>query len=484
MTDKDEKRPIPELTSEHAEVEMTKSESTKPETTLKRPSYSNPYGRYNLLVVFVVTYCLTYVGFGYHFYGPHTLWFHSTRILPSFKYLAKYNCQVEPLPPSEFYHRQERLSEILQYQAHPQSTSYILEPGANAGYFANVSLASWRRSERPLLVVLSPLPNNKLSIRVLTPKFESSRAKAVFRIPSEASVEFIEWAEDEDPYSVLARAVGPERVIVDDDMRQFVVEGLRGAGFRIATQRHALSAIRQLRERKTEKEIEIMKCANELTLVALKDVRDRMWIGMTESQARSIIGKALLGAGLGKDGGGIFTTVQFGKSAGLPHGGGEDRTLTKSDLITFDLGGSLHGYWSDVTRTFALPGSTIPSSHLEIWFTVARAQKAAFNAVKKGARGSDIDAAARRVIEAAGKGKYFTHRLGHGIGMELHESPYLRGGNDVPLASGNTFSDEPGIYIEGELGIRLEDCFVVDENGKARLLTEGVGGAAKTPWLP
>ncbi|KAG8929632.1 hypothetical protein FRC02_005297 [Tulasnella sp. 418] len=448
MTDKDEKCPIPELTCEHAEVEMTKSESTKPETTLKRPSYSNPYGRYNLLVVFVVTYCLTYVGFGYHFYGPHTLWFHSTRILPSFKYLAKYNCQVEPLPPSEFYHRQERLSEILQYQAHPQSTSYILEPGANAGYFANVSLASWRRSERPLLVVLSPLPNNKLSIRVLTPKFESSRAKAVFRIPSEASVEFIEWAEDEDPYSVLARAVGPERVIVDDDMRQFVVEGLRGAGFRIATQRHALSAIRQLRERKTEKEIEIMKCANELTLVALKDVRDRMWIGMTESQARSIIGKALLGAGLGKDGGGIFTTVQFGT------------------------------------------------------------QKAAFNAVKKGARGSDIDAAARRVIEAAGKGKYFTHRLGHGIGMELHESPYLRGGNDVPLASGNTFSDEPGteqlffssdaplidlslmepdiagIYIEGELGIRLEDCFVVDENGKARLLTEGVGGAAKTPWLP
>jgi len=144
----------------------------------------------------------------------------------------------------------------------------------------------------------------------------------------------------------------------------------------------------------------------------------------------------------------------------------------------------LHGYWSDVTRTFALPSSTIPSEHLKIWYTVKAAQEVALGRAREGVRAEAVDAAARAVIESAGFGKYFTHRLGHGIGLEVHESPYLRGGYTRELLTGHTFSNEPGIYIEGKVGVRLEDCMVIDKDGQAVLLTKEVGGASRSPWMP
>lgn len=154
-------------------------------------------------------------------------------------------------------------------------------------------------------------------------------------------------------------------------------------------------------------------------------------------------------------------------NAALPHGGAADKVLERQDLITFDVGGTLHGYWSDVTRTFALPESQIPSHHLEIWNIVKEAQNAAFKIIAKSVKAKDVDGAARTVIEKAGFGGFFTHRLGHGmsvdvitaplecnssylsgIGLDLHESPYLRGDSQNQLALGNTFSNEPGETTE------------------------------------
>ncbi|KAG8914761.1 hypothetical protein FRC00_011066 [Tulasnella sp. 408] len=171
-----------------------------------------------------------------------------------------------------------------------------------------------------------------------------------------------------------------------------------------------------------------------------------MYIGMRESQANKWMKQALLEAGLGPAN--IFATTQFGVNAALPHGGAPEKVLERQDLITFDVGGVLHGYWSDVTRTFALPESHIPSRHLELWNIVKEAQNAAFKVATKGANATDVDRAARGVIEKGGFGEFFSHRLGHGIGIDLHESPYLRGDSQNHLAVGNTFSNEPGKSIE------------------------------------
>jgi Xaa-Pro aminopeptidase len=139
---------------------------------------------------------------------------------------------------------------------------------------------------------------------------------------------------------------------------------------------------------------------------------------------------------------------------------------------------------ADSWQTFALHESEIPQEHLDIWKLVHLAQAAALATATNGTVASMVDAAARSTIAAAGYGRYFTHRLGHGIGLETHESPYLVGGSAAVLASGHTFSDEPGVYIEGKVGVRLEDCFVVSEDGTPAYLTQKVGGAAQSPWDP
>jgi len=132
----------------------------------------------------------------------------------------------------------------------------------------------------------------------------------------------------------------------------------------------------------------------------------------------------------------------------------------------------------------ALPDSKIPEENLCIWEKVHTAQSVALNAAKDGVITSAVDAAARSSLQAAGYAQYFTHRLGHGIGLEVHEEPYLRGGTDDVIRTGHTFSDEPGVYIEDKVGVRLEDCFYIAEAGTAVYLTQNVGGQTKSPWQP
>jgi len=351
-------------------------------------------------------------------------------------------------------------------------------------------------------------------VTILTPLFEARRA-SLLHVPvlPDSSITFIEWAEHENPYTVLEHSLSLSHlnIIADESMRYFVAQGLLDAGFHILTAPTDTYPILALREQKSSEELALLTCANEVTLLALRAVQKRMYIGMRESDARTLIKSALTAAGLTD----IEALVLFGENAALPHGSGTDRVLGIHDLALFDIGGKLHGYTSDLTRTIALPDSQIPSSHLALWYTVQRAQLAAHAAVHEDVLARSVDAVARAVIEESGNGKFFTHRLGHGIGLDMHESPYLRGGidNDAVIAVNNTFSNEPGIYREEEVGIRLEDCFAVlrdaeDEEtgdapssprssssepgsgsekrgrGRARLFTEGVGGFARSPWLP
>lgn len=416
--------------------------------------------------------------------------------MPTFSHLVEHCADTKPIPASEFHLRQQALAEKLHALG---GAAYIAEPGANALYFANLSLAQWWLSERPFLLIITPIlqeqeshngervaitPVVRSQVLILTPQFEYTRAK-LLHIPTSSNVTFIPWAESESPYKAVVSALKKRhrgqmpKIFVDEGSRFFIVDGIEQISKDFIVE-NSPSEIQALRESKSSAELALLRCANEVTLMALREVRRHLYFGIRESDAKALILQALMSAGLKN----VDALVLFGENAALPHGSGTDRQLGEDDFALFDMMGSLHGYYSDLTRTIALPTSKIPSKHLEVWYTVHAAQSAAKHAAHRGVKASEVDSAAREVIGSVGAGQYFTHRLGHGIGIQVHESPYLRGGNEALLAIGNVFSNEPGIYIEHQVGVRLEDCFFIDEQGKPVLLTAGVGGQAASPWNP
>ncbi|KAH9934675.1 peptidase M24 [Fomitopsis serialis] len=406
----------------------------------------------------------------------------SQYLQPDFSHLAEHCAHISPIPTSSFLQRQQALAQTLHQL---NASAYIAEPGASAAYFANLSASHWHLSERPLLLIVSPRLDSHdqvhAQVSILTPAFEATRAK-LLSIPSSDEISYPSWSEDVDPFEVAVSAVPLLKegtIYVDGMTRSFVLDGLQKA----AAQSNVLTApveIRRLRERKSTEELEIMKCVNEVTLLAIRDVRENVKIGMRESEVRQLMSTALSAAGLSD---GSCLTL-FGENAALPHGSGTDRVLGAHDFVLVDCDGGLHGYQSDVTRTYALPESTIHAAYLRVWHLVHSAQANALATARNGTITAEVDAAARSTLAAQGYAQYLTHRLGHGVGLEVHESPYLRGGSEDVILTGHTFSDEPGVYIEGQVGIRLEDCFYVHENGTAIFLTAGVGGAARGPWDP
>lgn len=388
---------------------------------------------------------------------------------------------IRPIAASSYHDRQQRLAEILHSLG---AAAYIAEPGANAAYFANVSSSHWHISERPLLLIVQPQRDDNgqihANVSILTPSFEATRAK-LLPIPSASNITWPEWREEVDPYDVAISSLSSKEyggtIFVDGYMRNFVVDGLRNAAAHVKVA-SAPVEIRRLRERKSKEEIDILKCANEATVLGIRAARQQMTIGMRESQAQALVVNALSANGLSNPG----ALTLFGENAALPHGSGTDKILKQSDFILVDAGGSLHGYTSDVTRTFALSQSRISQKNMYIFDVVKLAQLMAMGIAHNGTITEEVDDSARRMIALRGFEKYFTHRLGHGIGLEGHESPYLRGGSDDVILTGHTFSNEPGIYIEGEVGVRLEDCFYINEDGFAEYLTAGVGGASTSPY--
>ncbi|KAJ6606499.1 peptidase M24 [Mycena vulgaris] len=365
----------------------------------------------------------------------------------SFPVLARHCDHLGPITATEFKARQNSLAKTLHEL---NASAYIAEPGASSLFYGNISKADWGLSERPLLLIITPQQiGDEIEARVsiLTPVFEAPRAKM---LPiSSQDVTFIEWAEESNPYehamSILSET--PGSVFVDGYIRAFIADGLREAHPH-STVSSAPYEIKRLRERKSPAEIELLKCVNEATVLSIRAVHEKLHLGIRESTARSMMKFALTSAGL-KDGGCL---TLFGENAALPHGSGTDRALGKSDFALFDCTASPLG----------LSNAAIETAH-------------------EGVVAAQVDKAARASLKNS---KYFTHRLGHGIGLEVHEDPYLNGGSKTVLETGHAFSDEPGIYIVGKVGVRLEDCFYIHEDGSSVFLTAGVGGQAKSPWSP
>ena len=340
----------------------------------------------------------------------------------------------------------------------------VVGPGSSLRYFTG---AEWGLSERFLGFVLRRAGDPVWVV----PAFERDRALEQIHVGPDVRA----WQEDESPYALVARALkegdASGRVGVEETMPFAFSDGIAQAApaLRIASATPVTAGCRMVKD---AREIALMRRACEITVRAHRAVFESLKEGVTvaEASAWSVAAHGRLGVRGG-------SLVLFGPDAAFPHGTEKPRTLRVGDVVLIDGGGRLHGYASDITRT-AVFGALPSDRQRKIWDLVRKAQQAAFAAARPGVECQAIDAAARSVIEDGGFGpgyKYLTHRLGHGIGLDGHEWPYLVRGNATKLAAGMAFTDEPGIYIPGELGIRHEDTVVVTENGCENLAPKWSG---------
>jgi Xaa-Pro aminopeptidase len=359
---------------------------------------------------------------------------------------------VSPITPDEHRARLARAQKLL---AENGLDAMVVGPGSSLAYFTGTE---WGLSERFLGMVLGGTGDPVW----VAPAFERDRALEQIRLGTDVRV----WQEDESPYALVARALRDRgraagRVAIEETMPFAFSDGIAQAlpAARLAS---ATPVTAGCRTSKDPHELALIRRACAITLAAYRAVFASLAEGQTVEQVSGWVAAAH--RRLGVRGGAL---VLFGSDAAFPHGTRRPRALVAGDVVLVDGGGRVHGYQSDVTRT-AVFGARPTDRQRRIWDLVRKAQEAAFEATRPGVECQAVDAAARKVVEDGGFGPgytYFTHRLGHGIGLDGHEWPYVVRGNRTKLTAGTTFTDEPGVYVPGELGIRLEDTVVVTESG-------------------
>ncbi len=359
-----------------------------------------------------------------------------------------------PISSDERRRRVERLARVLSERG---VDALLVEPGATLSYLSGVE---WGLSERLFALVVCADGSSFF----IAPSFEVPRAREIADVSGHDGP-ILGWDEHEYAWRPLASALaerGVERVAIDPHARAFVVHAL---GEVIGQERvlPGLPIVRELRGRKDAHELELLRAANELTQRAIAAAAEKLELGVSDHELGALMRRAQQRLGLT----GVWVLPLIGPGAAVPHGAPVGRRLVAGDVVLVDTGGELHGYQSDITRTWVFRGN--PSTEVRsAWNAVRDAQRRAFEAIRPGALCRDVDRAARESIERAGFGAGYTsfaHRLGHGIGLEGHEDPYFDGGSEVVLEPGMTFSDEPGIYLPGRFGVRLEDIVLVTEGG-------------------
>ncbi len=345
-----------------------------------------------------------------------------------------------PLPPGVFRERQVRLRAGAKARG---LDALFVTPSTNLAWSANLAIG---RSER-LTALILPVDGPAV---LVTPYFEAENHRRDAIVD-----EIVTWNEDEDPMPLAAKALGKARVLGVEGTTAFHTAAELQAAAHLEA-RDATAAFDSLRMIKSAEEQAFIREAARRTVLAIEAVHRKLVRGMTESEVSDLLERQL--RILGVRGGGL---VQFGPSSALPHGSPGERRLAPGDVVLIDAGCKVRGYTSDVTRTasFGSPADEVR----KVFALVDRAQAAGIEALRAGATGAEVDRAARQVIEAGGYGAHFTHRLGHGLGMDGHEPPYLVRGNATPLSAGNTVTIEPGIYLPGKFGVRIEDDFAVRE---------------------
>lgn len=369
--------------------------------------------------------------------------------------------RVVPISVEERKTRIERAKELM---GKHNIDAIVVMGGSTLNYFTGIS---WGISERMLALII---PKSKKPF-IVCPFFEKTRAmEQIEGGPLDDLNMILTWQEHESPYQKVINGlkeigISSGKIGIEETVRFVFSDGIDNASnaFDIVSATPVTAGCRGVKD---AHEIELMRIASEATFKAYKAAFEAVEVGMTQGEFSQLISQAH--SKLGFRG---FASVQVGKYAALPHGSRTPQKIMENEVVLIDGGCQVEGYWSDLSRTFVI--GTPNQKTIDAFNIVLEAQTKAVEVARPGIEAQEVDAAARKVIVDAGYGpdyEYFTHRLGHGMGLDMHEWPYLVKGNTTILEPGMTFSDEPGIYVPDEFGIRLEDDLLITENG-AELLT-------------
>ncbi|MFM2140931.1 MAG: hypothetical protein RLZZ25_1196 [Gemmatimonadota bacterium] len=384
----------------------------------------------------------------------------SSDLPPAIRALRPMRDGVVPISVGERQGRIERATRLMRDRG---IDALMLTGGTSMVYFTGIE---WGISER-LLAAFLPVRGRPF---LITPKFEEERAMEQVALgPMRGGADIYAWEEHEDPYALVARALRDRglttaTIACEETVRFQFSHGIaRLAAVTVVDGTPITAGCRMIKD---AHEIALMRHASAVTLVAYEAAWKSLREGMTQDEFARLVGQAH--QRLGYVGG---AGVQVGPYSALPHGSATPQVIREGSILLIDGGCKVEGYSSDISRTFVLGRPT--QKMKDLFELERRAQTAALQAARPGVPCEAVDAAARKVIVEAGYGpdyRFFSHRVGHGMGMDGHEWPYLVRGNTLPLAPGMVFSDEPGIYLPGEFGIRLEDDMVITESG-AELFT-------------
>jgi len=368
---------------------------------------------------------------------------------PDLSALANMTAAARPIDPAE---RARRLSRAQALMTANGIGAVLIEPGASLVYFTGVR---WSRSER-LTAALIPASGRPV---IVTPFFEEPSVRETLAVPADVRV----WQEDEDPLALVATVLrertGAGAVGIEETTRFFAADGIRRALAAVMVPFvSADPVVRGCRMVKSPAEIALMKLATDVTVAAYRWTHPRVEAGMTGADI-----SALMNAATRKLGGEpLFALALVGEASAYPHGSRKVTRVADGQVILMDCGCSVQGYQSDVSRTW-VHGRPTPEQ-ARVWDHVARGQQVAFRTARVGTPAGAVDDAVRRYYATLGYGPGYrlpglSHRTGHGIGLDGHEPVNLVHGEATRLAPGMCFSDEPGLYLPGKFGVRLEDCF-------------------------
>jgi Xaa-Pro dipeptidase len=373
--------------------------------------------------------------------------------------LASLEAWRDKAPVITVEERQRRIDQARRLMAATGANALLINAGASLAYFTGIS---WSASER-LVAMILPLEGEPI---VICPAFERGSLTAELVIGADLKL----WQEDEDPYLLVVDALqehGAHRLALDPQAAFAIYAGLKRTGAAIEII-DATSIIDGCRSCKSAAELAVMQQAKNMTLEVHRRAARILAPGITTGEVKYFIDQAHRAIGAG--GGSSFCIVQFGRATAFPHGLPGEQKLQEGDMVLIDTGCRVQGYHSDITRTYIFGKAT--AEQQRIWGLEHEAQAAAFDAIKPGLPCHVADDAARAVLTKGGLGPDYhlpglPHRTGHGIGLAIHEAPYLVRGENTALAPGMCFSNEPMIVVPDKFGVRLEDHMYVTETGAA-----------------